>query len=79
MRVVSRKVSLQHELAAVGKKADGRWAVRFNHPEDFDIPVVTGIAGSRALLAKAMGVPVSCALRTLLLGAGSSVGLHHGG
>jgi 2,5-furandicarboxylate decarboxylase 1 len=61
LRVVSRKVSLQHELAAVGKKADGRWAVQFNHPEDFDIPVVTGIAGSRALLAKAMGVAVACA------------------
>jgi 2,5-furandicarboxylate decarboxylase 1 len=61
LRVVSRKVSLQYELAAVGKKADGRWAVQFNHAEDFEIPVVTGIAGSRALLAKAMGVPVSCA------------------
>ena len=58
LRVVSRQVSLQHELAAVGKKADGRWAVRFDHPEDFDIPVVTGIAGSRALIAKAMRVAV---------------------
>jgi hypothetical protein len=58
LRVVSRQVSLQHELAAVGKKADGRWAVQFDHPEDFDIPVVTGIAGSRALIAKAMRVAV---------------------
>ncbi len=58
LKVVNRKVSLQHELAAVGKKADGQWALQFNHPEDFDIPVVTGFAGSRALLAKAMGVPV---------------------
>ena len=58
LKVVSRKVSLQHELAAVGKRADGRWAVQFNHPGGFDIPVVTGIAGSRALIAKAMGVAV---------------------
>jgi len=58
LKVVSRQVSLQYELAALGKKADGRWAVRFNHPEDFDIPVVTGIAGSRALIAKAMRVAV---------------------
>ena len=75
LKVVSRKVSLQYELAAVGKKADGRWAVRFNHPEDFDIPVVTGIAGSRALIAKAMGVAVPSALRAFLLGASSSVSL----
>ncbi len=60
LKVVSRKVSLRHELAAVGKRADGRWAVQFNHPDDFDIPVVTGIAGSRAFLAKAMGVDVAC-------------------
>jgi 2,5-furandicarboxylate decarboxylase 1 len=60
LRVVNHKVSLRHELAAVGKKADGQWALQFNHPEDFDIPVVTGFAGSRALLAKAMGVPVPC-------------------
>lgn len=60
LKVVSRKVSLQHELAAVGKSADGRWAVQFDHPEDFDMPVVTGIAGSRALIAKAMRVAVPC-------------------
>ncbi|MGA2961568.1 MAG: UbiD family decarboxylase [Candidatus Korobacteraceae bacterium] len=60
LKVVNRKVSLQHELAAVGKRADGRWALQFNHPEDFDIPVVTGIAGSRALIAKAMRVAVPC-------------------
>jgi 2,5-furandicarboxylate decarboxylase 1 len=58
LKTVERRVSLCHELAAVGKKADGRWALRFNHPEDYRIPVVAGFASSRALLAKAMGVPV---------------------
>jgi 2,5-furandicarboxylate decarboxylase 1 len=60
LKVVNRKVSLRYELAAVGKKADGRWAVRFNHPEDFEIPVVTGFASSRTLLAKALEVEVGC-------------------
>jgi 2,5-furandicarboxylate decarboxylase 1 len=59
LKIVDRNVSLRYELAAVGKKCDGRWAVRFNHPEDFSIPVVAGFAGSRTLLAKAMGVPVA--------------------
>jgi 2,5-furandicarboxylate decarboxylase 1 len=59
LKTVDRSVSLRYELAAVGKKCDGRWAVQFNHPEDFSIPVVAGFAGSRALLAKAMGVPVA--------------------
>jgi 2,5-furandicarboxylate decarboxylase 1 len=58
LKVVNRRVSLCHELAAVGKKADGRFALRFNHPEEFSVPVVCGFASSRALLAKAMGVPV---------------------
>jgi len=61
LKVVNRKVSLRFELAGVAKKADGRWAVQFNHPEDFSIPVVAGFAGSRAFLAKAMDVPVACA------------------
>jgi len=60
LKVVSRQVSLQYELAALGKKADGRWALQFNHPEDFAIPVVTGFAGSRALIAKAMRVALPC-------------------
>ena len=60
LKTVSRKVSLRHELAAVGKKADGQWAVRFNHPDDFDLPIVAGLTSSRAWIAKAMGVPESC-------------------
>ena len=60
LKVVHRKVSLQYELAAVGKRADGQWAVQFDHPDDLDMPVVTGIAGSRALIAGDMGVPLPC-------------------
>ncbi len=58
LKLVNRRVSLSYELAAVAKKADGRWAVRFNHPEEFKMPVVAGFASSRALLAQAMGVAV---------------------
>ena len=58
LKVVNRRVNLHYELPAVAKKADGRWAVRFNHPEDFKMPVVAGFASSRLLLAQAMGVPV---------------------
>ena len=61
LKVVSRATrSLQYELAALGKKADGRWALQFDHPEDFEMPVVTGIAGSRTLIARAMRVDVPC-------------------
>ena len=56
LRVVNREVDRRYELSAVAKKADGRYALRFNHVRGFDIPVVTGIAHSRELMALAMGV-----------------------
>lgn len=58
LRTVSRPVDLCYELAAVVKKADGRFAVQFNKPSQGDMPVVAGFAGSRAMIAQAMGVPV---------------------
>ncbi|MEW6276375.1 MAG: UbiD family decarboxylase [Bacillota bacterium] len=56
LKQVNRRVSLKYELAAVGKKADGRYALRFNNVEKATMPVVTGILGSRELIALAMGV-----------------------
>lgn len=57
LKTVTRKVDLKYELAALGKKADGKHALKFTNISN-DIPVVTGFAGSRALMAKAMGVEV---------------------
>lgn len=57
LKTVSKKVNLIHELAALGKKADGRYALKFTNT-GHEIPVVTGFAGNRALMAKAMGVEV---------------------
>ena len=62
LKHVGREVNLEHELAAVGKKACGTYAVWFDKPigerlpKDNKIPVVTGICGNRAMFAKAMGV-----------------------
>lgn len=57
LRTVSRPVDLRHELAAVGKKADGRFAVLFRHPRGSAMPVVAGVASSREMFARALGVP----------------------
>ncbi|WP_371372870.1 UbiD family decarboxylase [Sporomusa aerivorans] len=57
LKTVTKKVNLQHELAALGKKADGKYALKFTNTGR-DMPVVTGFAGNRALMAKAMGVEV---------------------
>jgi len=64
LKHVSREVRLEHELAAVGKRACGKYALCFDHPVGDmlpcgnQIPVVTGIVGNRAMFAKAMGVTV---------------------
>lgn len=57
LKTVTKKVSLQHEIAALGKKADGKYALKFTNTEN-TMPVVTGFAGNRALMAKAMNVEV---------------------
>ena len=64
LKHVTKEVSLEHELAAVGKKACGKYALLFEKPAgEFlphhnQIPVVTGICSNRAMFAKAMGVTV---------------------
>ncbi len=57
LKTVTKKVNLKYEIAALGKKADGKYALKFTNTGN-DIPVVTGFAGNRALMAKAMGVEV---------------------
>lgn len=64
LKHVKKEVNLEYELAAVGKKACGKYALIFDHPvgenlpADNQIPVITGICGSRAMFAKSMGVTV---------------------
>jgi 2,5-furandicarboxylate decarboxylase 1 len=57
LKTVSREVSLKHELAGVGKKADGHYAVLFNNVAGRKIPVVTGLASTREMFSKALDVP----------------------
>jgi 2,5-furandicarboxylate decarboxylase 1 len=57
LRSVSREVNLRYELAGLGKKADGRYALMFNNAAGAKLPVVTGLASTRAMFAAALGVP----------------------
>jgi 2,5-furandicarboxylate decarboxylase 1 len=65
LKHITREVKLEHELAAVGKKACGKFAVCFdkpvgiNLPDNNKIPVVTAVVGNRQMFAEAMGVSVS--------------------
>ncbi len=65
LKTVSRAVSLRHELAGLGKKADGKYALIFNNIAGAKLPVVTGLAGTRAMFAKALGVPTEMLVETM--------------
>lgn len=64
LAMVSRPVSLQHELAAIAKCLDGRKAVCFTQAGGHAMPVVSGFMSQRAWIAEAMGVPQSRLLET---------------
>lgn len=49
-------VSLEHQLAAIAKRLDGRKAAFFTRPGSHRMPVVSGFMSRRAWLAEAMGV-----------------------
>lgn len=57
LKTVSREVSLEYDLAGLGKKADGKYALLFSNPAGSKIPVVNGLASTREMFAKAIGVP----------------------
>lgn len=65
LKTVSREVSLKHELAGLGKKADGKYALMFDNVAGAKIPVVTGLASTRAMFAKAVGVPTEKLVETV--------------
>lgn len=64
LKHITKEVNLEFELAAVGKKACGKYALCFDHPVgknlplENKIPVVTGLTGNRKMFAQAMGVTV---------------------
>jgi 2,5-furandicarboxylate decarboxylase 1 len=52
-------VPLEHKLAAIAKRLDGRQAAYFPQPGGHAVPVVSGFMSRRAWIAEAMGVPES--------------------
>ena len=56
LAVVREGVALQHELAAIAKRFDGRRATLFPRPDGHAVPVVSGLVSNRAWIADAMGV-----------------------
>lgn len=58
-------VHLEHELAAIAKRLDGRQAVLFPHPDGHPMPVVSGFMSRRAWIAEALGVQESRLLERL--------------
>jgi 2,5-furandicarboxylate decarboxylase 1 len=58
LKTVNRPVKLVHELAAVAKKADGKYCVFFEDVSGTAMPIVAGIASSRKMFARALGVSV---------------------
>ncbi len=55
-------IALEHELAAVAKKLDGRQAVLFPQPGGHRMPVVSGLVAARSWIAEAAGVEQSALL-----------------
>ncbi len=56
LRRIAKPVDLKFELAALGKKADGKYPLYFEKPSGSSMPVVTGIASSREFFGLALGV-----------------------
>lgn len=57
--VMRKDTPLQHTLAAIAKRLDGRQAAYFPKPGGHAVPVVSGFMSRRAWIAEAMGVPES--------------------
>ncbi len=57
MAVIREGTPLQHTLAAIAKRLDGKQAAYFPQPGGMAMPVVSGFMSRRAWIAEAMGVP----------------------
>ena len=65
LAVIHEGVKLEHQLAAIAKRLDGRQAVYFPRPGGHDMPVVSGFMSRRGWIAEAMGVTESQLLHRL--------------
>ena len=59
LATIDQPVALQHQLAAIAKRLDGKQAAFFSRAGGHDIPVVSGFMSKRSWIAEAMGVPES--------------------
>ncbi|MFC4275680.1 UbiD family decarboxylase [Achromobacter aloeverae] len=59
LSVIKPGAALEHELAAIAKRLDGKQAAYFPQPGGHAVPVVSGFMSRRAWIAEAMGVPES--------------------
>jgi 2,5-furandicarboxylate decarboxylase 1 len=57
LAVAREGVPLEHTLAAIAKRLDGKQAAYFPKPGGHAIPVVSGFVSRRAWIAEAIGVP----------------------
>lgn len=57
--VMHEGTQLEHTLAAIAKRLDGRQAAYFPSPGGHAVPVVSGFMSRRSWIAEAMGVPES--------------------
>ncbi|MBA3590594.1 UbiD family decarboxylase [Methylibium sp.] len=57
--VIREGTPLEHTLAAIAKRLDGKQAAYFPKPGGHSVPVVSGFMSRRAWIAEAMGVPES--------------------
>lgn len=58
LKTVSREVSTDFEIAAIGKKLDPDYGVLFNNVKGYNTPVVTGLAGTRKMMARSLNMTI---------------------
>ncbi len=56
LAVMRDGIGLNHELAAIAKRLDGRKAAYFPRPDGHALPVISGFMSDRGWIAEAMGV-----------------------
>lgn len=58
LKTVSKEISTEFEIAAIGKKLDPDKGVLFNNVRGYDAPVITGLAGTRERMARSLSLTV---------------------
>ncbi|SHI55371.1 2,5-furandicarboxylate decarboxylase 1 [Dethiosulfatibacter aminovorans DSM 17477] len=58
LKTVSKEVSTEFEIAAIGKKLEPDYGVMFNNVKGYDVPVITGLAGTREKMASSLSLTV---------------------